>query len=131
MFLPEKIRSGLKGAPSISSALEKAFLLARASGEPIGTITFLSPVKIQIDATQTNLEKSYIIISGNLKETQFMLVKKWLNSREQKLFGKSQGRVMAKKNLLDAHWISDLEIDEDEVSPLVLSAIALLVIMQY
>ncbi|KAI8922993.1 hypothetical protein BC831DRAFT_54253 [Entophlyctis helioformis] len=67
-----------------------------------------------------------VALTGDFKSGRYILVKKMAKSREQRLFGECKGRHLARKTVLESHWLTSVDIDEADINPIVLSAVVLI-----
>ncbi|KAL5037903.1 hypothetical protein RTP6_005268 [Batrachochytrium dendrobatidis] len=130
-IVPLTDRSGkipVFGTKTGNKITDISFSVVLPTGVKLGVLEFASDIKLTItqegDAEQP--DAPVVAVSGDFKESRYILVKKSMNSREQKLFGESKGRHLVRKGVRESVWLTNVDIAEAEVNPLVIAAVILI-----
>ncbi|KAH6571462.1 hypothetical protein BASA60_007174 [Batrachochytrium salamandrivorans] len=112
---------GTKISPKITDIV---FAVVLPTGVELGILDFSSGMKLTItrDCDKGKPDVPVVAVSGDFKEGRYILVKKTASSREQKLFGESKGKHLARKGVRESTWLTNVDIAETESTSLVISA---------
>ena len=75
---------------------------------------------------QENAHGATFSITGDFKKGTWIAIMKLLNSRQQKVVGESQGCVLMRKSVRESHWVSNIELEDNAHSQLLLAAVIFL-----
>lgn len=103
--------------------------VCNSDGSPIGHMTFVNDIKLELTPAEKPLDGSNTAIMGDFKDQRYICVKKWENSREQARFGECKGRHQAKKSFLDAQWLINFDMQDSKSNKMVLCGAILSILL--
>ncbi|KAJ3090219.1 hypothetical protein HK102_004380 [Quaeritorhiza haematococci] len=62
-------------------------------------------------------------VTGDFRESKWIVIMKFPNSREQRFVGEATGKQIVRKNVRESKWLCNLELEDGEYSQILLSAV--------